>query len=273
MNEQLPSTLLAELTWEEAGQAARENRRVIIPTGATEAHGQHLPLDVDTHQAATVAEKLAERVGALVAPALPYGYSTTWMGFPGTITLSSETFQNVLVEVCSSLVEHGFYRLLILNGHRPNGTACDCAARAVVDAHAPRRPVEVTAVSYWEPAAAAVHALRKSEVGGMGHACELETSFQMATRPHLVKMERLEGVTPPLVKWDLVAPVEPSRTYMSWPAAADGHPGIFGDPFSASPESGRKFLDAIVDGLVAMLESIERGGGSYSARQPAHDPR
>ena len=55
----------------------------------------------------------------------------------------------------------------------------------------------------------------------MGHACELETSFQMATRPHLVKMERLEGVKPPLVKWDLVAPVEPSRTYMSWPTAAE----------------------------------------------------
>ena len=127
---------LAELTWEEAGQAALDNLPVIVPAGATEAHGQHLPLDVDTHQAATVAARLAERAGALVAPALPYGYSTMWMGFPGTITLSSETFQQVLVEVCSSLVRHGFYRVVILNGHRPNGTACDCAARRVVDAFA-----------------------------------------------------------------------------------------------------------------------------------------
>jgi creatinine amidohydrolase len=257
---------LAELTWEEAGEAARANRRVIVPAGATEAHGQHLPLDVDTHQAATVAARLAERVGALVAPALPYGYSTTWMGFPGTMTLSSETFQQVLVELCSSLVSHGFYRVLILNGHRPNGTACDCAARRVVDRHAHQLPVEITAASYWEPAAAELHALRRSEVGGMGHACELETSVQMATRPHLVRMERLEGVTPPLVKWDLVAPVEPSRTYLSWPTAADGHPGIFGDPLSASPDSGERFLEVIVDGLARMLDSIERHGGSYSAR-------
>jgi creatinine amidohydrolase len=258
---------LAELTWEEAGQAVEERRLVIVPTGATEAHGPHLPLDVDTHQAATVALRLAERVGAVVAPALPFGYSTTWMGFPGTITLSSETFQQVLVEVCSSLVQHGFHRLLILNGHRPNGTACDCAARRVVDAHAHAVPVEVTAVSYWEPAAASVHALRRSVVGGMGHACELETSVQMATRPHLVKMECLEGVQPPLVRWDLVAPVDPSRTYLSWPRAADGHPGIFGDPFSASAESGEAFLEAIVDGLVGMLEAVAAGGGSYSARK------
>ena len=260
------NVLLAELTWEEAAQAAAANKRVIVPAGATEAHGQHLPLDVDTHQAATVASRLAERADALVAPVLPYGYSTTWMGFPGTVTLSSETFQQVLVEVCSSLVEQGFHRVLILNGHRPNGTACDCAARRVVDAYAHSVPVEVTAVSYWEPAAAALHALRRSEVGGMGHACELETSFQMATRPHLVRMERLDGVKPPLVKWDLVAPVEPSRTYLSWPTAAEGHPGIFGDPFSASADSGERFLDAIVDGLVAMLDSIERTGGAYSTQ-------
>ena len=107
------------MTWQEAGRAAQDNVRVIIPTGATEAHGQHLPLDVDTHQAAAVATRLAERTGALVAPALPYGYSTMWMGFPGTITLSSETFQQVLVEVCTSLVRHGFYRVILLNGHRP----------------------------------------------------------------------------------------------------------------------------------------------------------
>lgn len=261
------SVHLAHLTWQEAGEAARADRLVIVPTGATEAHGPHLPLDVDTHQAATVAELLAERVGALVAPALPYGYSTTWMGFPGTITLSTGTYQSVLVEICSSLVQHGFHRVLVLNGHRPNGTACDAAARAVVDAWAGRAPVQVTAVSYWEPSAAELHALRRSEVGGMGHACELETSVQMATRPHLVRMERLEGVRAPLVRWDLVAPVEPSRTYESWPTAADGHPAIFGDPFSASAESGHRFVETIVDGLAAMLEAIAAGGGSYSARR------
>lgn len=263
----MAEVLLAHLTFEEAAEAARQNRLVIVPTGATEAHGPHLPLDVDTHQAQTVAELLARRVGALVAPALPYGYSTMWMGFPGTITLSHRTFQTVLEEICGSLVQHGFHRLLLLNGHRPNGTACDVAARAVVDAWGGSAPVQVTAVSYWEPAAAELHALRRSEVGGMGHGCELETSVQLATRPHLVKLERLEGVRPPLVKWDLVAPVEPSRTYEPHPTAAAGHPAIFGDPFSASAESGVAFLEPIVDRLVAMLEEIEVAGGTYAERR------
>jgi creatinine amidohydrolase len=258
--------LLAELTWEEAGEAALEDRLVIVPVGATEAHGPHLPLDVDTHQATVVAEGLAGRVGALVAPAVPYGYSTMWMGFPGTITLSTQTFQAVLVEICSSLVRHGFRRLLLLNGHRPNGTACDVAARAVVDSFASEIPVRVTAVSYWEPSAAALHALRHSPVGGMGHACELETSLQLATRPSLVKMERLEGLELSLVHWDLVAPVEPGRTYERWPSAADGHAAVFGDPASASAESGEAFLATIVEGLAGMLDALEREGGSYSKR-------
>jgi creatinine amidohydrolase len=256
--------LLANMTWEDAEEAARRNALVIVPTGATEAHGPHLPLDVDTHQAAHVAALLARRIGALVAPALPYGYSSTWMNFPGTVSLSTETYQRVLQEICTSLLAHGFRRLLILNGHRPNGTSCDVAARAVVDRHPDRDDLQITAVSYWEPAAKELHALRRSAVGGMGHACELETSFQLATRPQLVRMERLEGKQTALVNWDLVAPVEPSRTYGPWPDPKKGHLGVFGDPFSASAESGERFLEPIVDRLIAMLSRIEERGGSYS---------
>lgn len=260
--------LLAQRTWQEAKALADEDRLVILPVGSTEAHGPHMPLDTDTHQAATVARLLAERVGAVVAPALPYGYAEMWMGFPGTVTLSIETFQTVLAEVCGSLVRGGFRRLMILNGHRPNGTAVDVAARRVVDEHGDRRPVQVTALSYWEPSASELHALRRSPVGGMGHACELETSFQLAHRPHLVHMERLEGVHTPLVGWDLVAPVEPSRTYEAWPSAASGDVAVFGDPRAASAASGEAFLEAIVAGLVSLVERLEAGGATtYGERE------
>jgi creatinine amidohydrolase len=264
--------LLAHLTWEEAEEAASRNTLVIIPTGATEAHGPHLPLDVDTHQVAHVAELLARRVGALVAPALPYGYSSTWMHFPGTISLSTETFQRVLEEICASLLTHGFRRLLILNGHRPNGTACDVAARAVVDTHPRRDELEITAVSYWEPAAKELHALRRSVVGGMGHACELETSFQLATRPELVQMDTLKDVRPPLVGWDLVAPGEPARTYGRWPAPSAEHPAIFGDPSVASAESGRAFLEVVVDALVEFVRVLDAGGGGSYAERTKPEP-
>lgn len=272
------SVLLAEGTWKEASELVQEDRLVIVPVGSTEAHGPHLPLDTDTHQAETVACRLAERIDAVVAPVLPYGYAEMWMSFPGTITLTHETFQTVVVEVCGSLLRHGFRRLMVLNAHRPNGTSVDVAARRVVDLADADRPVQVTALSYWEASAPELHAIRRSEVGGMGHACELETSFQLAERPHLVHMERLEGVHTPLVAWDLVAPVDPVRTYEPWPETSTTrhgteHSAVFGDPRSASAESGAAFLETIVTGLVRLVERLEAGaGGSYSERADAPRP-
>src|SRR5438067_4626576 len=263
---------LAHMTWEEARGAAEEGRLVIVPVGSTEAHGPHLPLDVDTHQADHVANLLAERVDAVVAPALPYGYAVTWMSFAGTVTLSAETFQQVLVEVVESLVAHGFRRVMILNAHRPNGTSVDVAARRVVDGLAPGKELQISALSYWEPGALRVHELRRSKPGGMGHACEFETSFQLATRPELVHMERLEGVNAPLVGWDLVAPGEPARTYEPWPAPSAEHPAIFGDPTVASDESGAAFLEAVVDALVEFVRRLEAGAGRSSAQRPEAAP-
>lgn len=262
------------MTWEEARNAVEEDRLVIVPVGSTEAHGPHLPLDVDTHQADHVANLLAERVGAVVAPALPYGYAVTWMSFAGTVSLSAETFQQVLVEVVESLVSHGFRRVMILNAHRPNGTSVDVAARRVVDRLAAGTELQISALSYWEPGALRVHALRRSEPGGIGHACEFETSFQLATRPELVHMERLEGVHAPLVGWDLVAPGEPARTYEPWPAPSAAHPAIFGDPTVASADSGTAFLEAVVEALVEFVRRLEAGaGGSYAPRpEPATTP-
>ena len=258
---------LAHLTWPEAREALKDNPLVILPVGSTEAHGPHLPLDVDTHQVGYLAERVAERTNALVVPTLPYGYATTWMEFPGTMTLQADTYQQVLTELVTGLLEQGFNRVMILNGHRPNNTSVDVAARRAIDTQLPDSPAKVTAVSYWEPGALRVHELRKSKVGGMGHACEFETSFQLATRPELVKMERLADVDPPLVGWDLVAPGEPARTYGRWPAPSKEHPAIFGDPTVASAESGHAFLEVVIDALVEFVQVLEAGGGgSYDRR-------
>jgi creatinine amidohydrolase len=255
------------MTWQEAKAAAEAGRVMIVPVGSTEAHGPHLPLDVDTHQAGHIAGLVAERTGAVVAPPLPYGYATTWMGFAGTVTLQASTFETVVYEIVTSLLQHGFEKLIVLNGHRPNGTVIDVAARRAIDDLPAGRAAEVTALSYWEPGAAAVHALRRSKVGGMGHACEFETSVQLATRAELVHMERLEGVHTPLVGWDLVAPVTPARTYGPWPAPSAEHPAVFGDPSVATAESGHAFIDAVVDALVDFVNELKTGqGGSYAER-------
>ncbi len=247
---------LAHMTCDEVREAIAAEKLVVLPTGATESHGPHMPCDTDTHQADYMAVALAERIDAVVAPAIPYAVSKTFEHFPGTISLSIPAYQELVYEVGAALIKQGFSDLLILNGNRPNGTSNDAVARRLIDDFDKDHDFRVTAVSYWEPGAAAIHALRKSEIGGMGHGGEFETSFQLATRPELVKMDRIEGVYTPLVGWDLVAPVEPSRTYRRRPNPATNHASIFGAPHFASAAQGEIFLDATIDALVDMIRNL-----------------
>lgn len=252
------------MTQMEVADAIKANRAVIVPTGATEAHGPHMPIDTDTHQAEHIALLLAERIGALVAPPVAYGVSMTFEYFPGTISLSIPTYQTMLFEIGAALVKQGVTHVILLNGNRPSGTANDQVARHMIDRLDSDYNFKVSAVSYWEPSAGKIHAMRKSVVGGMGHGCELEASFQLATRPELVKMERLKDAKYGPVGWDLVAPTNPTRTYMRRPRPEVGHAAIFGDPTKATAELGRASIEVIVDTLVETFTNLQ---GSYEERK------
>jgi creatinine amidohydrolase len=255
---------MSHMTQMEVADAIASGKAVIVPTGATEAHGPHMPTDTDTHQVEHIAWLLAQRINALVAPPLAYGISKTFEYFAGTISLSIPTYQTLLFEICAALVKQGFGHVIILNGNRPNGTANDAVARHLVDELDAAHSFKVSAVSYWEPGAAKVNAMRKSVIGGMGHGCEFETSFQLATRPHLVKMERLAGAKYGPVGWDLVAPTNPTRTYMKRPRPQAGHAAIFGDPTMATAEAGEAFIATVVDALVETFSNLQ---GSYQERK------
>lgn len=255
---------MSYMTQMEVGDAIQSKRPVIVPTGASEAHGPHMPTDTDTHQVEHIARLLAQRIDALVAPPLAYGISKTFEHFPGTISLSIPTYQRMLFEIGAALVKQGFEHLILLNGNRPNGTANDAVARHLVDELDASYAFKVSAVSYWEPAAAKINAMRKSVVGGMGHGCEFETSFQLATRPHLVKMDRLAGARYGPVGWDLVAPTNPTRTYLRRPRPDIGHAAIFGDPTPATAEAGVAFISTLVDALAETFGNLQ---GSYEEKK------
>ncbi len=255
---------MSKMTQMAVGAAIEAKRPVILPTGATEAHGPHMPTDTDTHQVEHIAWLLAQRLEAVVAPPVAYGISKTFEFFPGTISLSIPTYQAMLFEIGAALIRQGFEHLVILNGNRPNGTANDAVARHLVDELDTAHDFKVSAVSYWEPAADKVHAMRKSVPGGMGHGCEFETSFQLATRPELVKMESLAGAKYGPVGWDLVAPTNPTRTYARRPRPAAGHAAIFGDPAQASADAGHAFIAAVVDALEDTFRNLQ---GSYQERK------
>lgn len=181
--------LLEELSRDEISARAYDGLAV-LPIGATEQHGPHLPTGTDTIHTAHVVHAAAARIAAevpvVVAPALPYGCSPHHLPFGATMSLRSETFLRVVCELAASLVGAGFRRLFLVNGHGGNDELVRVAAREV----ALERGVRVGACSWWalarEPLLDA-----GADAGSLpGHAGAFETSLILALRPELVAEQR-----------------------------------------------------------------------------------
>jgi creatinine amidohydrolase len=114
---------LPHMTWKEVEEALKRTDMVIIPVGSIEQHGHHLPLCTDIYAAIEQCKLIAQEADVLVAPPLLVGLSEHHMGFPGTLTLSPETFEAVLYETAQSLIRHGFKKILFYNGHGGNTTS------------------------------------------------------------------------------------------------------------------------------------------------------
>lgn len=110
---------LADLNWMDVERYLEHDDRIILVTGATEQHG-YLSLLTDIKIPQAIATAVAERLGVLVAPPLNFGCSAYFMEYPGTISLTTHTFDLVLVEIVKSLIQHGFARFLVVNGHGGN---------------------------------------------------------------------------------------------------------------------------------------------------------
>ena len=116
----LPSRYFIDLTQPEIAAQFRKNPLVILPAGSVEQHGPHLPTGTDIYAANVIGHAVAERMDGLVLPGGPLGVTPMHMPFEGTITLTPETYQRVVVESCESTAKHGAKRLLILNWHEGN---------------------------------------------------------------------------------------------------------------------------------------------------------
>jgi mycofactocin system creatininase family protein len=197
---------------------------LVVPLGATEQHGPHLPLGTDT----LVATALAASLDAVVAPALPYGSSGEHAGFAGTLSIGGEALITVLVELVRS---SSFARTLFVNGHGGNLEPLAAAVRQLRD--------EGHDVWAWAPA-----------WGGDAHAGRVETSLLLALAPHLVGEAREPGNTEPLsallprLRAEGVRGVAPN--------------GVLGDPAGASEEEGRALLAAAIADLRTFVANLPR---------------
>jgi creatinine amidohydrolase len=200
------SVLMAELSWPEFEVKIAAGAPVLIPLGATEQHGPHLPLGVDVYLPTGVAMRVAREVGGIVAPTIPYGYKSQPRSgggerFPGTLGLDAHTFSLVIRDVIRGLGYHGARRLVVFNGHFentwPSVEGVDLGLREL------RRDgiedMQVMRLEYWDFVGRdTLDKLFPEGFPGteLEHASLLETSLMMVLRPDLVDMSKVPSDGP-----------------------------------------------------------------------------
>jgi creatinine amidohydrolase len=231
-------------TWPEADEAGRQGRPAVLPFGALEQHGPHLPLATDTIMADELARRVADAVDGWLLPAIPFGDTAANDGYPGTVSLSFDTVRAIAVDLCRSLQRGGFAGLIIVNGDYGNQAPLRLAARDVSRSMA--WPVLVIDYPGLEAAAASVC---DTPAAGPGfyHADELETSVVLALRPELVHTERATVGYPDM-------PLTLGSTPMGLDQVSPS--GVFGDPRAADAGKGRRILDLLTENAVALARSF-----------------
>ena len=210
----------------------------VLPVGAIEQHGPHLPLSVDWFQGEFVARQVAERLGAFLLPGMPFGCSQAHAGFRGSIFLSPETLGAVVKDVAESLLEQGFRRIAVLNFHGGN-----LILKLVVrELNLTQSQGKVVLVSPGQDASKGLNEVLDSYPDEQ-HAGELETSIMMHAAPDQVGPSRIDHVPD-------VGPVFfdylPMKEYCP--------DGVWGRSSLATAEKGRLATDAMVNYTVDYLQ-------------------
>jgi creatinine amidohydrolase len=228
----------AEMTFPLLRQVPRDKTVIVAPIAACEQHSLHLPTFTDTILVTAVAEgvetKMPQQV--LLLPTQWMGASHHHLRFGATLSLGVDTHIDLLCDLLTPLLEDGYERLLLLNGHGGNIDTMQVALRRLQPQWNDR---VLCAASYWDLAARELAALAEAPRKSMGHACEFETAMVMALRPELVRREHIRDDPPrddPLLRGLYLAEDMKQRT---------DH-GCVGYPESATPDKGRRFLDAAV---------------------------
>jgi creatinine amidohydrolase len=245
---------------------------IVLPVGHTEQHAYHLPMSTDTLIIEAIAKGMAvaapEQVFCL--PVFPYGVSMHRQAFAGTLNCGGRAFEDFWVAVCDVLTGRGFDRLYLINGHGGNHSFLVNAIKYAGERH--RRAFIVTSWLYLsgEQGVAALQALRQSPTGGMGHACELETSFILHLHPELAHMEHvvdeLDFTATPNYYMDWV---EGGALIANPPWDDDTRTGAYGAGSLGTAEKGRLWLEAAIAEKLEHVAEINQQQTRREARRKA----
>jgi len=212
---------------------------VILPIGAVEEHGDHLPLSTDSLQPEYVAERIATELGGLIAPPIRYGICNATRNFPGTISLSFNTFRSLIQEVVEELCRHKVKNIVILSGHA--GRVHMAALRVATEAVVEKYDVNLLMLSDYD----IIYNLAGDKFPAWdGHAGSVETSRIMSIRPDLVKGKGK------LFKADF-----PQYRVLRNPEKYFPD-GVMGDPTSASAEKGTEWNEFVISELIKLISEM-----------------
>lgn len=247
---------LAHHTWKEIEALDKRDGVVILPIGAIEQHGHHLPVITDTLIVTRVLEatlqRLPNNVKAWALPPINYSKSNEHIAFPGTMALSAQTLLAILHDLAASVKRAGFRRLAFINGHGGNVALLEMAARDI-------RVATGLMCFCLQPALLvdAPFAITPEEKRFGIHAGELETSMLLEMAPELVHMDQAVRHFPNF-------PQSETQLFMfgaastAWLAHDWSSTGVFGDATLGSKEKGAALIEAAVNRLAALIAEISR---------------
>ncbi|MBI1297860.1 creatininase family protein [bacterium] len=233
---------VAKMTWLEFDALRKETDLAILPSGAVEVYGRHLPLGSDGIAAMALALALAERVPAAVAPLVPVGESRVLNSFPGTLWVSADSFRAYIGDIAQSLVHWGFRRLLFINSHAGNVPAINQVARDLQDQHG----IICAQVDTWRFIQPFTNDLWVTD-RPHGHASEAGTSMLLRVAPETVKMEKAARTAPPANEFPEFIQYRPYSSLTDT--------GTVGDGTAGSLEKGEVLFSRAVERMVAFVNS------------------
>jgi creatinine amidohydrolase len=248
-----PEVRWQKLRRDEIAALAEHDPVLLLPIGAIEQHGPHLPVDTDANSVSTIAERAAARVGpdgALVLPTIHWGLSPYWMPFAGTITLRPETILALISDIGRSVAGHGFRRLVIINGHGGNGGIIGVAATQLAD-----HGLRAIALSYWALLGSDLGSITPADHGHIGHAGQTETSLQLHLQPDRVASD-YQSVTDWKDLGEMAGDLLTPGAYKPPLPLVESPNGVYGDLTQARPELGAQIVDLAAERLADLVRAF-----------------
>ncbi|MBW4690490.1 MAG: creatininase [Lyngbya sp. HA4199-MV5] len=248
------SVLMSSLSWVAYQERLQEDGLVLLlPCGALEQHGPHLPLGTDALLSGAIAQAVAEKVNGLVAPTLSYGYKSQpksggGQHFPGTTSLDGQSLSQITRDVIREFARHGVKNLVVVDGHYENQwfltEGIDLALRELGTTH----PLRIMRLEYWDfcTEATLAHVFPDGFPGfALEHAAVIETSLMLHFYPELVHLEQLPDDPPAdFPPYDMY----PTRTEWVPPS------GVLSSAKGASAAKGALMVEQITASIAAAIE-------------------